>query len=109
MTARKPCFHFVTSLFVEDNGKQIFYDYKWMCTRPWNGLNFSPTLPEMKQYILDKKGEKVRQFIENVEQKKHGKIQPSSCCPKPPPSDKFWDRNSSEAIPPQKKPPVIMI
>lgn len=71
MAAKKPCFYFVTSLFVNDNGTQIFYQYEQMCTRPWGGLNFAPKLPEVKQYILDKDYRKVHKFFETLRIKRN--------------------------------------
>ena len=99
MTTKKPCFYLVSSLFVENNSKLIFYRYQHMCTRAWQGLNFSPKSPEVKQYILDKEWKKVRRFIEAYKAKKaRGKIQPSSYFPMPPPGEKFWNRASPKAI-----------
>lgn len=57
------CYYAVRALGVDLDGKEIFYRYEHMCSRPWPGITYAPAIDTIKQNILAREPVKIREFI----------------------------------------------
>ncbi len=63
MKYTEKCYYFVSALGVDLDEKEIFYRYENICSRPWPGMLFAPTIDTIKKNILAREPGKIREFI----------------------------------------------